>query len=73
VGRRSNLLGSVPALVLAGAEDQATTPELVRDLADALPQARFATIEGAGHLPCIERPQIMAAEMDRFFRENGYG
>lgn len=56
-------------LVLCGAEDSATPPDLVRGLADTLPDARFEVIEKAGHLPCIEQPEAMAAEIDRFLRE----
>jgi 3-oxoadipate enol-lactonase len=62
-----------PSLVLCGAEDVATLPEFVRGLAEALPNARFETIAGAGHLPCVEQPDEMAMKMDRFLRENGYG
>jgi 3-oxoadipate enol-lactonase len=56
-------------LVLCGAEDSATPPGLVRGLADALPAGRFELIEKAGHLPCVEQPEAMAAEIDRFLRE----
>jgi len=56
-------------LVLCGAEDSATPPDLVRGLADTLPNGRFEVIEKAGHLPCIEQPAALAAEIDRFLRE----
>lgn len=59
----------IKALVMCGAEDGATTPKLVRGLADALPGGRFEVIEEAGHLPCIEQPKAMAAKMDRFLTE----
>lgn len=62
-----------PGLVLCGTEDVATLPEFVRGLAEALPNARFETIAGAGHLPCVEQPQETATNIDRFLRENGYG
>lgn len=57
------------ALVLCGAEDAATPPDLARGLADALPDGRFEMIERAGHLPCVEQPEAMAAKIDRFLRE----
>jgi 3-oxoadipate enol-lactonase len=63
----------VPTLVVTGAEDGATPPELVRGLAEALPQARFELIEGAGHLPGIEQPAALATKIDQFLQENGYG
>ncbi len=55
-----------PALVLCGAKDIATPPEMALSLAEALPDARLALISGAAHLPCIEQPAAMAGEMDRF-------
>ena len=51
----------VPTLVVVGDGDLSTPPDLVRDTAEMIPGARFAVIEGAGHLPCIERPDELAA------------
>jgi 3-oxoadipate enol-lactonase len=62
-----------PALVLCGAEDASTPPDLGRGLAEALPKARFELIAGAGHIPSLEQPAALAEAMDRFLRENGYG
>jgi 3-oxoadipate enol-lactonase len=59
-------------LVLCGAEDSATPPDLVRGLAEALPDSQFALIEGAGHTPCVERPEAMALKMKQFLRTHGY-
>lgn len=60
-------------LVLCGSEDLATPPQLGRELAETLPNARFELIEQAAHLPCIEQPETMALKIGRFLRENGYG
>ncbi len=70
---RSTSALTVPALCIVGDEDKATTPELVQSLANLIDGARFAVIGGAGHLPCIERPDEQLALMDAFFRENGLG
>ena len=51
---------SVPTLCIVGDDDRATPPSLVRDLAQAIPEARFEVIKGAGHLPCVEQPAVMA-------------
>ena len=59
----------LPTLVLSGAEDIATPPELGRELASLIPGAEFSLIEGAGHLPCIEEPVAVAERMIEFFRE----
>jgi len=61
----------VPTICIVGAEDGATPPALMRETADLIPGAGYEIIEGAGHLPCIEQPQILAELIDRFTRENG--
>lgn len=62
-----------PSLILCGSEDAATPPELVRGLAQAMPNARFELISGAGHIPGIEQPAALAAKITQFLSENGYG
>jgi pimeloyl-ACP methyl ester carboxylesterase len=59
-------------LVLGGAEDAATPPDLVRELAQTLPDARLELIEQAAHLPCIEQPDAMVTAIHRFLGESGY-
>lgn len=61
-----------PALVLCGAEDGATPPELVRGLAEALRHGRFALIAHAGHIPSLEQPAAMSALIEEFLQEIGY-
>lgn len=58
----------LPVLALAGSEDQATPPDLVRATAD-LCNAVFHEIAGAGHLPCVERPQETAHLIAAFLKE----
>lgn len=64
---------NVPTLCFCGSEDGATPPDLVRSMADLIPGAKFEIIEGAGHLPCVEKPDVMARSMLNFFKENGLG
>jgi 3-oxoadipate enol-lactonase/4-carboxymuconolactone decarboxylase len=59
---------TMPALALCGAEDLSTPPSQMRELAAALPQARFEVIASAAHLPFVEQPQAVAAALDSFFR-----
>lgn len=60
----------VPTLVVCGADDGATTPEAVEAFAGLIPGARFELIDAAGHLPCIEQPQALAALIAGFLQEN---
>jgi pimeloyl-ACP methyl ester carboxylesterase len=62
-----------PTLVLCGDQDIATPPELGRELAQAISNARFALIENAAHLICIEQPEATARQIVKFFREANIG
>lgn len=63
----------MPSLVLCGDEDLATPPALGRELAAALPQARFALVPGAGHIPSLEQPAKLTALIKEFLEENCCG
>ena len=52
---------TVPTLAAAGDEDKLTPPDLAREIAAAVPGARFRLIEGAGHLAPMERPGEVTA------------
>ena len=55
----------VPTLVICGADDTVTPPEMSRDMADHIPGAKLAMIADAGHLSNIEKPvEFNAAMMD---------
>ncbi|MBS1870251.1 MAG: alpha/beta fold hydrolase [Actinobacteria bacterium] len=55
-------LGAVraPALVITGERDLLTTPYLARELAEALPGARYVEVAGASHGLWLEQPQRVA-------------
>lgn len=44
----------IPSLVIVGNEDQSTTPELNKNLADRIEGSDFYIIQNAGHIPCID-------------------
>ena len=46
----------VPTLVVTSTDDQLIDPALSRSMADGIPGAELAVIEGAGHLSNMERP-----------------
>ena len=56
----------VPALCVAGTEDQATAATAVRKMASDLPSASYREIPGAGHLAPLEEPQEFAALLREF-------
>ncbi len=55
-----------PTLVMVGSLDQTTPPELARELAQAIPRARFHEVAGAGHCPQIENPAQFVAAVQAF-------
>jgi 3-oxoadipate enol-lactonase len=63
---RSTRALRVPALCIVGDQDGSTPPELVRELSRLIEGSRFAVIEDAGHLPCIEQPDETARLIAQF-------
>ena len=49
-----------PTLCLVGDEDGSTPVALVKETATLIAGSRFEIIEGAGHLPNVEKPSIVA-------------
>ena len=62
----------LPTLAIAGSEDGSTPPDLVRETANLIPGSKFELIRGAGHLPCVEKPQDYAKILTEFLRSVGH-
>lgn len=58
----------VPALVLSGESDRIVTSDYGRAYAALIPDARFETIEAAGHHPELEQPAVFIDHVAGFFR-----
>jgi pimeloyl-ACP methyl ester carboxylesterase len=56
----------VPTLVLWGVGDRIVTPDYGRAYAGLIPGARFEVIDGAGHHPEIEQPEVFAERVIAF-------
>lgn len=61
-----------PTLCVVGDQDLSTPPDLVRGTAELIANARFEIVAGAGHMPCIEQPDALAALIRRHFAQAGY-
>nr|WP_319517500.1 3-oxoadipate enol-lactonase [uncultured Martelella sp.] len=57
-----------PAMAIAGALDGSTPPELVAETAK-LCHATFHIVDDAGHLPCVEKPEAVAALITDFLEK----
>ena len=62
---------SVPALVVVGNEDDSTPPNVVKGLSDLIDESEFHVIDDAGHLPCIDQPEVLVELMRTFLQRNG--
>jgi 3-oxoadipate enol-lactonase len=59
----------VSTLCVVGDEDGSTPVALVRELCSLIPGARLQVVVGAGHLPCIEKPDVLCGLIDAHVRE----
>jgi pimeloyl-ACP methyl ester carboxylesterase len=50
---------SCPTMVLVGDSDEPTPPELAREMAAGIPDARIVVVPDCGHLSTMERPQAV--------------
>ncbi|KPQ07555.1 MAG: 3-oxoadipate enol-lactonase [Rhodobacteraceae bacterium HLUCCA12] len=63
----------LPAMAIAGNEDGATPPDLVRETIALIPGSRFELIRGSGHLPCVDQPEAYARLLNDFLSSLGIG
>ncbi len=55
-----------PVQVIGGRQDALTPPEIVREIAEGIINARFDIIEHSGHLPPLEKPDEVNMLMRRW-------
>lgn len=58
-----------PALVLMGAEDRLCPRDRHEQMHALMPQSRLVVIDGAGHLPTLERPEETGAALRQWLEE----
>jgi len=54
-----------PVQLIVGSEDELTPPDIMREVKDGIPQARYTIIQGSGHLTALEKPE----EVNQLMRE----
>jgi 3-oxoadipate enol-lactonase len=50
---------AAPTLVIAGARDPATPPDIAREIAGGIPGARLEIVEDAAHIANVQQPEIV--------------
>ncbi|MGI9402777.1 MAG: 3-oxoadipate enol-lactonase [Rhizobiaceae bacterium] len=60
---------SLPVLVVAGSEDQASPPDTVYKLTEIITGAEYQLLGSVGHLPCVEAPETFSRLLLEFIRD----
>jgi 3-oxoadipate enol-lactonase len=61
----------VPTLIIAGANDQGTTPAMAEDIKARIPHAELSILSPAAHLLAVERPEAVISHLLDFLARNG--
>ncbi len=59
----------VPTICIVGDQDGSTPPELVLATAKLIPDSRYEVIKGAGHIPCVEQPEMLVEIIKAFLKD----
>ena len=68
LGRRIHRV-KAPTLLVWGEDDRIVPPVYAEEFSTRLERARTVTLPGCGHLPMLEQPDRLAADVNRFFAE----
>ena len=63
---RTNPMIRCPALVIAGARDEATPPQLSTEIASSIPGAKLVSLDAA-HISAVECPEAFVSEIRSFW------
>ncbi len=63
----------LPVLGIAGSDDSATPPDLVRETADLVPGSKFELIRNSGHLSSVDAAEDYARVLTDFLASVGHG
>ncbi len=58
----------VPAVVIAGEADQINPLEKSEEMARLMPEGRLVVVPGAGHMPMLENPRVVAKAIAGLFK-----
>jgi len=55
-------------LCVVGSEDKSTPPGDVKDLADLIEGSVYKVIDGSGHIPCVDNPEVLSKMIIDFLK-----
>lgn len=67
--RRAAVDIKVPVICIVGDQDGATPPDLVLSTAKLIPDSRYEVIKDAGHIPCVEQPEMLVEIIKAFLKD----
>ncbi len=59
----------VPTLIIGGEEDTLSTPEIMEEMAEKIPDSRHVVLSKAGHLSNLESPEKFSVALSGFLEE----
>ncbi|GAA6208129.1 3-oxoadipate enol-lactonase [Cognatishimia sp. WU-CL00825] len=62
----------LPTLGISGSEDGMVPPDLMRETLALIPASEFKIIRKAGHLSCVDQPEIFAHHITEFAQRIGH-
>lgn len=62
----------LPTLVICGSEDKLSPPDVMKSMANQIPNSVFLLVEEAGHMTPIEKPKVVNNAIKEFLLELGY-
>jgi 3-oxoadipate enol-lactonase len=62
-----------PTLILAGALDASTTPEIMAAIAERIPGSIYRELPGTPHMQTLSKPDLVAPALDEFLAANDAG
>jgi pimeloyl-ACP methyl ester carboxylesterase len=69
--RRAHLARiAVPTLLVAGSDDRTAPAAIMQKMAQRIPGAQYAVLEGCGHLGPLDQPGPFNAVLEEFLRRN---
>ncbi|HLQ20018.1 MAG TPA: alpha/beta hydrolase, partial [Tabrizicola sp.] len=63
---------TLPTLILAGADDRKTPPDLQHELADLVAGSQVQLLRGGTHLSMLTHPEAFTDALDRFLTRIGH-
>jgi pimeloyl-ACP methyl ester carboxylesterase len=60
----------IPTLVICGSEDKLSPPNVMKSMADQIPNSKLVLVDGAGHMTPIENPRMVTKSIKDFLVQN---